>query len=105
MASLIHKNFWVSHKEELDFFSISPTQTTPEKSSYVEYHPISTLGSTGPIEFVVPAESNSCVDLLNIMLHVHTKIKKHHGTDLADNSIVAPVCNFLYNWSCQVIFT
>ena len=62
--------------------------------------PVSTLSDTGPIEFVVPGESSSYINLSKTLLHVRAQIKKRDGTILTDDSNVAAVCNFLHAlWS------
>ena len=76
MASLTHKSSCESIKEELDLFSVPLIQTSLEKGSYVEYHPVAMLPSTGPTEFVVPGESSSYIEFLNTLLHVCARIKK-----------------------------
>ena len=75
MASLIHKDSCETVKEKLDLFSVPPTKTSLEKGNYVEHHPVSILTSTGPIEFVIPGESNSCINLSNTLLYVRERFK------------------------------
>ena len=96
MTSLVHKESCESVKEELDLFSVPPSQTSLEKGKYVQYNPVSILSNNGPIEFVIPGENSSYIDLSNTLLHVRTRIKKQDGTVLAVDSNVAPVCNFLH---------
>ena len=42
---------------EFDVVSVPMTQTAIESSRMVEYRPISTLSSEGPIEFRVPGDT------------------------------------------------
>ena len=106
MASLIHKGSCEGINEELDLFSVSPNQTSLDKGSYVEYHPVSTLSSASSIEFVVSRKISSYIDLSNTSLHVHTRIKKQDGTVFfIPDSNVASVCNFLHAlWSQSEVY-
>ena len=100
MASLVHTDSCESIKEELDLFSVPPSQTSLEKGKYIQYNPVSILSNSGPIEFLIPGENSSYIDLSNTLLHVCARIKKQDGTVLANDSNVAPVCNFLHTlWS------
>ena len=100
MASLIHTESCESIKEELDLFSVPPSQTSLEQGKYVQYNPVSILSNNGPIEFLIPGENSSYIDLSNTLLHVRAKIKKQDGSVLGNDSNVAPVCNFLHAlWS------
>ena len=100
MTSLVHTNSCETVKEELDLFSVPPSQTSLEKGKYIQYNPVSILSNNGPIEFLIPGESSSYIDLSNTLLHVRARVKKQNGTVLANDSNVAPVCNFLHAlWS------
>ena len=95
MASLIYNESCKGVKEVLDLSSVLPTRTSLQKGSYVEYHPVSSLSSVSHIEFVVPGESSSYINLLNTLLYVRERIKKQDGTVLVADSNGAPVCNLL----------
>ena len=95
MASLVHTDSCKTIKEELDLFSVPPSRTSLEKGKYIQYNPVSILSNSGPVEFLIPGESSSYIDLSNTLVHVRARIKKQDGTVLANDSNVAPVCNFL----------
>ena len=52
MAFVHHESNECS-KSELDLFSIPSTQTSISKGQWIEYHPLSNITETGPIEFNV----------------------------------------------------
>ena len=56
------------------------------------------LTSEGPVEFCISAKnSNYCTSILfNIFLYVSVSITAADGTALAENTEIAPECNFLY---------
>ena len=76
---------------ELDLFSVPPTQTSVENGSWVEYHPLTTVGDGSPIEYDISGTGEDYIDLANTMLYVQTKITKQDGTDLGANDPVGPV--------------
>ena len=96
---------------EFDFVSVPMTQTAIESSRMVEYRPISTLSSSGPIEFQIPGDTGEYIHPAYMYLYVRCKIKKSNDENLqtyqagppevqADN--VAPVNNFLHSLFSQV---
>ena len=77
-----------------------PTQTSLEDVFFAEYRPISVLTSGGPVEFCIAAESSNYTDLANIFLYVKASVTKADGTALAEDTEIAPECNFLHTlWS------
>jgi len=71
-------------KSELDLFSVPPTQTSVEKSNWIEYHPLTTIGDDSPIEFDINGTGEDYIDLADTMLLVRAKIINVDGTDTAD---------------------
>ena len=63
MAALVHPSSAESTTSQLDLFSVPPSQTSLEKGSFAEYHPVSVLTSTGPIEFTISAENSNYINL------------------------------------------
>ena len=49
-------------KTELDVFSVTPTQARIEYGNYVEYHPLSSIADSGPIEFDVLSSGQNYMD-------------------------------------------
>lgn len=81
----------------LDLFTVPPIQTSIERGSWVEYHPLATITESGPIEFVIKGTGDEYIDLANTFMHVQAKITKADGGALidADDRLVAPVNLFL----------
>ena len=50
--AFVHDQSCECAKTELDVFSVPPTQTSIEYGNYVEYHPLSSITDSGPIEFM-----------------------------------------------------
>ncbi|XP_073234222.1 uncharacterized protein F54H12.2-like [Porites lutea] len=89
-------------KPELDLFTIPTTQTSIHKGQWIEYHPLSNITDTGPIEFNVTETGEEYSDLAGTQLHVKAKIKKANGTALDADTQVGPVNLFLYSLFSQV---
>lgn len=103
--SFLHTHSTECIKSELDLFNIPPTQTSIENSYWTQYKPISSLTNDGPIEFVIPGNSDEYLDLPHTLLY----IKASFRTDAAlgpDNAAlvaqVGPVNNFLHTLFSQV---
>ena len=102
MATLVHTSLAESTTSQLDLFSVPPSQTSLEEGSLTEYHPVSILTSTGPIEFTISAENSNYIDLANSFLYVRASVTTAAGADLAKNVEIAPECNFLLTLWTQV---
>ena len=59
-------------------FSVPPTQTSIEYKNFVEYHPMSSIIDSGPIEFDVSSRGQNY--FANIQLLVKAKITRDIGT-------------------------
>ena len=92
-------------KGELDVFATPPTQLSIEGGQWVDTHPNASLTDNGPIEFVVPGDSEQYIDLSNVQLYVEASLKKSDGTDLADTKFPGPVNNFLHSMFEEVEVT
>ena len=89
-------------KSELDLFSIPSTQTSISKGQWIEYHPLSNITDTGPIEFNVSGSGEEYLDLARTQLYVKAKITKPNGANLDPNTEVGPVNLFLHSLFSQV---
>ena len=89
-------------KSELDIFAVPPTQTSIEDGRWVEHQPLTSLDSGGPIEFVIPGTGDAYLDLANTYLLIRAKVVRGVGTDLAADTPVAPVNNWLHSLFSQV---
>ena len=101
MAFVHHESNECS-KSELDLFSITSTQTSISKGQWIEYHPLSNITETGPIEFNVSGSGEEYLDLARTQLYVKAKITKANGTALDPNEQVGPVKLFLHSLFSQV---
>ena len=102
MATLVHPSLAESTTSQLDLFSVPPSQTSLEDGSFTEYHPVSVLTCTSPIEFTVSAENSNYIDLANSFLYVRASVTTSNGADLAKTAEIAPECNFLHMLWSQV---
>lgn len=60
---LIHNQSEECKKTELDLFTVPYTQTSIEKSTFVEIPPVSAITDTGPLEFYISASGEDYFDL------------------------------------------
>ena len=100
--SFVHRQSFEGVKSELDLFAVPPTQTSIEEGRWVEHQPLTSLDSGGPIEFILPGTGDAYIDLANTYLLVRAKVVRGVGTDLADDTPVAPVNNWLHSLFSQV---
>ena len=63
-------------------FSVTPTQTSIEYGNYVEYHPMSSITDSGPIEFDVLSSGQNYLDFANTQLLVKVKLTRGNGVDI-----------------------
>ena len=84
-------------KSSVDVTAVPPTMTVMHESQWVEHHPIASLNNTAPIEFIIPPQTEQWTDLSQSYLYLKFKIKKTDNSNLADDSELAPVNNFLHS--------
>ncbi|XP_053882755.1 uncharacterized protein F54H12.2-like [Malaclemys terrapin pileata] len=87
-------------KSELDLFQIAPTQTSIEKSIYIEVPPLSAIMESAPIDFFIAGNGIDYKDLNNTLLYLCCKIVKGDGTELAVDAEVG-----LVNYPVASIFS
>lgn len=100
--ALINAESCQCSKSETSIFTVPPTQSDILGSQYLEFKPQNTLSSTGPLEFTIPGQSDSYLDLSQTQLHVKAKITQADGTDLPQDAPCAPVNLFLHSMFNQV---
>lgn len=100
--ALLHPQSCQSVHTGLDLFCVPPTQTAIEEGQFVEFHPLSSLSPSAPIEFAISGATAEYLDLNNTYLHVRAKITKPTGTDLDADTDVAPVNYWLHSLFSQV---
>lgn len=82
--AFIHDSSVECTKSELDIFQIPPTQTSIEKSLYVEVQPIAALTDNSPLEFFISGSGEYYYDLNNTLLYILCKIVRQDNTDIPD---------------------
>ena len=103
MLKPVHHDSEACNKSELNLFSVPPTQVTVEKSKFVDYYPVSTLGEdSAPIEFFIPGNGEDYLDPSRIQLYIKAKIRAADGEDIADDAQVGPQNLFLQSLFSQV---
>ena len=100
--AFVHRQSCEGVKSELDIFAVPPTQTSIEDGRWVEHQPFTSLDSGGPIEFVIPGTGDAYLDLANTYLLIRAKVVRGVGTELAADTTVAPVNNWLHSLFSQV---
>ena len=100
--AFVHHESQECTKPELDLFTIPATQTSITKGQWIEYHPLSNITDTGPIEFNVSGTGEDYLDLAKTQLFVKAKITKANGTALDAETKVGPVNLFLHSLFSQV---
>ena len=61
--AFVHHESQECTKSELGLFSIPATQTSITKGQWIEYHPLSNITDTGPMEFNVSRTGEEYLDL------------------------------------------
>ena len=100
--AFIHDQSCECAKTELDVFSVPPSKTSIEYGNYVEYHPLSRMTDSGPIEFDVSSSGQNYLDFSNTQLLVKAKISRGNGDDITDADHVGGVNLFLHSPFQQV---
>ena len=72
--AFVHHESRECTKSELDLFTIPATQTSIHKGQWIEYHPLSNITDTGPIEFNVSGTGEEYLDVARTQLYVKAKI-------------------------------
>ena len=82
---------------------VPPTQVTVEKSKFVDYYPVSTLGEdSAPIKFFIPGNGEDYLDPIRIQLYIKAKIRAADGEDITEDAQVGPQNLFLQSLFSQV---
>ncbi|XP_063951992.1 uncharacterized protein F54H12.2-like [Lytechinus pictus] len=89
--ALLHEKSDICCKSELDIFSVPYTQMSIVKGPWIEYHPVSNITDSGPIEFNLSGTSEEYMDLSQTMVHVLVKVVNPDNTDLAEDAPVGPI--------------
>lgn len=94
--ALLHSQSNECVKTELDLFTVPHTQTSLEKSTFIEIPPISAINDSGPIEFHISGSGDDYIDLNDSYIFLRVKITNADGTNLANGTDVGlinyPAC-------------
>ena len=80
--AFIHEQSFECAKTELDVYLVPPTQTS------IEYHPLSSITDSGPIEFDISSSEQNYLDFANTQLLVKGKITRGNGDDITETDDV-----------------
>lgn len=97
--SFLHSHSEACLKSELDIFSLPPTQTAIEASTWVSYKPVSSLSDESPIEFCVNSQNEDYLDLAHTMLKASVQITPLNADT---DKFVGPVNNLLHSMFNQI---
>jgi len=100
--AFVHPQSCECAKNELDIFSIPPTQTSVESGGWVEYNPISSLSDGTPIKFVVGGSEQDYVDLANTQLYVRAQMLGADNTPIYNTNHVGPVNLWLHSLFSEI---
>ncbi|XP_078357498.1 uncharacterized protein F54H12.2-like [Oculina patagonica] len=100
--AFVHHESQECTKSELDLFTVPATQTSITKGQWIEYHPLTNITDSGPIEFNVSGSGEEYLDLARTQLYVKAKITKANGGALDAETKVGPVNLFLNSMFSQV---
>ena len=66
----------------LCFFDRPGILSDIQRTYAVDYYPISSISSSGPIEFEIPCSAEDYIDLNDIKLYLKVKVTKADGTKI-----------------------
>ena len=99
---LIHDKSPHSTKEELDLFTVEPTQTSILETNQLELSSVTSDLTAGPIEFYYAGSSDKYIDLAATKLYIKCKITKSEGGDLDVGAKSTTINNLLHSLFTQV---
>ena len=100
--AFVHRQSCEGVKSELYLFAVPPTQTSIEEGRLVKHQPLTSLDSGCPTEFILPGTGDAYIELANTYLLIRAKVVRGIDTDLADDTPVGPVNNWLHSLFNQV---
>ena len=66
----------------LCIFDKPGTSTDIQRSYVVDYYPVSSVSSNGPIEFYIPGNAEDYIDVNDIKVYIKLKVTKGNGKDV-----------------------
>ena len=68
------------YQEELSIVSLSPSTTSLQSREWIEYRPVNQITGSSVIDFNIPAQSSTYLDLKNSVLNVKLHLTNGDGT-------------------------
>ena len=100
--SLLHEHSTECLRDQLDLFTLPPSQTAIESGQWTEHGPLSTVESSPTVEFYVAGNSEEYIDLSHTLLYMEAKIQTAGNAAIGDAHNVGPVNNFMHSMFSQV---
>lgn len=100
--SFLHKDSCLGVLSQLDIFAVPTSETSLDRSNWIEYKPISSLTDDGAIEFVISGTTSEYIDLSETLLYIKCQIVKNNNDLPVEADKIAPVNNFLHSLFSQV---
>ncbi|KAM3914020.1 uncharacterized protein F54H12.2-like [Leptodactylus fuscus] len=98
--AFIHDGSLECTKSELDIFDLPPTQTSIEKSLFVEVQTIAAFADNAPLEFFISGSGEYYYDLNNTLLYITCRIVKSDNTAIPADANVG-----LVNYPIATLFS
>ncbi|KAK2187695.1 hypothetical protein NP493_156g00009 [Ridgeia piscesae] len=77
-------------------------RSVPFEGGKIEHRPVASIGTGGPIEFLLPGSGDDYLDVANTYLYVQARVTKANGTDIDADTAVGPVNNWVHSLFSQV---
>jgi hypothetical protein len=103
--AFIHNSSAESLQDNMDLFSLPPTNLSLDHDETVTLKPLSALNDLSPIEFSVSPSADDYTDLSNTFIYIVMSVINEDGTSLEDADIVAPINNTLHSIFSDVSVT
>ena len=87
---LLHHNSSHCMSDNLNLFEVPPTQTAIESCRIVTVSPISTVTSTGPVEWLIQGSSEEYVDVSETFMEIKAKCVNDQGNLATSTDAIAP---------------
>ena len=97
MAHKLHASSSECCVSAWNLFYVPPTQTSVEKGTWVDVHPVASVSDTGPIVFEFEGNKREFLDLAHMLLYVTIQPITSDGSGIDGGSKVAPVKLFLHS--------
>ena len=78
------------HQEDMSLFVPAPSDTSAVSREWIEFRPVNQVTNTSVLDFNIPAQTSSYVDLMKSVLNVKVKLVKGDNSD-PDGEVLAPV--------------